>query len=456
MDELDIIITEKMLTKSFDFKLPKKRVYIDRSNVGLLHEREHNFIGLARHEKYAKEFLIRLVNTGFYLVELSNKKSKFEKFTTATDFKYNIKVDKLEIYEDRLYYTLDKPKLELNMNRLLVIFSSVADFPYNASIDRRNFFTNFSSISKYIPDNTYILRIADIGGVVGSFYMNTEYNKEMEKDIQELIEFILISNNILKEDVILYGASKGGTGALYHSILGKYKAVAVDPIVSDEYHETVYSDSLFTQNVGNYKVYPKSKQEKFTTFMKTNTIPKNINIIYSEQSPIYGAINSVIRENDRENKINYINVCHPKIKTHPDVAVKTINILMLVMNNLFYDLAEIKSKDIDCHKTIEKQKKIKAELKLTKLIIYTNSKNMKLRVYDDINLKQSTDIPLKESTTEISLFKLKNKMLSIIDIDSSMEYELVVDLNKSSLLSKIASYKNVVINGKKISLLAIG
>ena len=81
---------------------------------------------------------------------------------------------------------------------------------------------------------------------------------------------------------------------------------------------------------------------------------------------------------------------------------------------------------------------------------------MKLRVYDDMTLKQFSDILLKESTTEISLFKLKNKMLSIVDIDSSVEYELVVDLKKSSLLSKIASYKKAVINGKEFSLLAIG
>jgi len=461
MDELHIILTEKMLTEPFDFKLPKKRLYIDRSNVGLLHEREHNFIGLARHEKYAKEFLIRLASVGFYLVDLSNKNSKFEKFTTATEFKHNIKVDKFEIYGDALYYTLDKPKLELNMNRLLVVFSSVADFPYNASIARRNFFTNFPSISKYIPDNTYILRIADIGGVVGSFYMNTEYNREMEKDIQELIEFILISNSILKEDVILYGASKGATGALYHSILGKYKAVAVDPIVSDEYHETVYNDSLFTQGSGNYRIYPESKQLKFINLMKRNEISDDINIIYSEQSPIYTDINTIIKDNDMKQKINYINICHPKIKSHPDVGSNTINILMLVLNNIFYNLKVIKSVNIDCEKKLSKKNiSVKASLKLTKMILEVNNfdkdSKISLRAYN-LGLNNYKDIELSARTTEVSLFKLKKKLLLVISEDERglIECEIKLDLSNSSILSRLVTVKRIEKNGVELSFLAI-
>lgn len=454
MEELKIVLTEDNINQKLEFKLPTKTLYIDRSKVGNINERKHNLIGFSRREKNITELIVRLSSNGFFLVHSGNGISTFKKFTNAEEFKSNIKVDNLEIYNN-IYYTLEKPILKFGKNRLIVIFSSVADRAFHADISIRNFFSNFGTISKYIPQNSYVLRIADIGGIIGSFYMNTTFSNSIEDDIQGLLKFILESLNINKENMILYGGSKGGTASLYHGILGGYKSIAVDPIVSDEYHEQFSRDSHFTKQYGKYKVYPQSKQEKFTSLMKMNIIPKNINIIYSQQSPIYGAINHIIRDNDKENKINYLNVCHPMIKTHPDVASKTINILMLVMNNLFYNLADIKSKDIDCDKIIEKKIDIKGELRLTKLIIYSNSKSMSLRIYD-ISLKEYNDIPLKESVVEISLFNLRGKMLSIVEIDTSIEHELIIDLKKSSLLSKIASYKKIEKDGIEFSFLLIG
>ncbi|HIP26772.1 MAG TPA: hypothetical protein EYG80_03855 [Flavobacteriaceae bacterium] len=454
MNELKIILTNEMISKPLDLKLPSKILYIDRSEVGLEKERSHNLIGFAQREPYIKDLLSYLASSGFYLVASSNGISKFEKFINAESFKHNIKVKDLQIYKD-IYYTLDEPLLDFEKKRLIVLFSSVADFAFNADIARRNFFVNFSTIRKYIPQNTYVLRIGDIGGVLGNFYMNTTYSNTIEENIQDLIKFILVSNNITKKNVVLYGASKGGTATLYHSILGGYKSIAVDPIVSDEYHEEHSFDSHFTQPRELSKIYPQTKQEKFTFFIKNRKIPDNITILYSQNSPIYEAINSIIKENDKEKKINYLNVCHPQIKTHPDVAAKTINVLMLVMNNLFYGLSEIKSKNIDCDKaTNVKKLEIKAELKLTKLIIYTDNKSISLRVYD-ADLEKYKDIVLKESISEISLFKLKGKMISIVEIGSGIEHELVVDLKKSSVLSKIASYKNVVIEEKEFSFLVI-
>jgi len=455
MKELKIILTEEMLSKAFDFNLLSNVLYIDRSNVGLEKERNHNLIGFAQREPFVKDLLIYLASNGFYLVSSFNGISKFEKFIDAESFNHNVKVNNLQIYKD-IYYTLNTPLLDFADKRLIIIFSSIADLAFNADIARRNFFVNFTTINKYIPQNTYVLRIGDIGGVLGNFYMNTIYSDRIESEIQDLIKFILLSNNIHENNVVLYGASKGGTASLYHAILGGYKCVAVDPIVSDEYHEEYSFDSHFTKPRKLHKIYSQSKQEKFSNLMKNNKVPNKINIIYSQQSPIYNSINTIIKDNDTENKIKYLNVCHPKIKTHPDVAINTINILMSVINNLFYDLSEIRSKDIDCDRSIEKKKiEITAELKLTKLIIYRNSNNIKLRVYS-LDLEQYSELELDKPISEISLFKLKGKNLSIVDMDTLLEYKLVIDLKKSSILSKIASYKDIEKDGQIFSFLAIG
>ena len=452
MKELKIVLTQEMLEKPLDFELPTQTLYINRSTVGDIKERTHNLIGFSRREKRVNELIVKLASKGFFLVSSSAGNSKFEKFTTAEAFKTNVHVENLEIYKN-LYYTLEKPLLNVVPNRLVVIFSSVADRAFNADISVRNFFTNFGTISKYIPQNSYVLRISDVGGIIGSFYMNTNFSNSIEDDIQGLLKFILEENNIAKEDVVLYGGSKGGTSALYHGILGGYKCVSVDPIVSDEYHEMASGDSHFTKEYGGYRIYPQTKQDKFTNLMKTTVIPDNINIIYSEQSPIYGAINSVIQKNDLEKKIKYLNVCHPKIKTHPDVAAKTINILMLLMNNLFYDLGEIKSKDIDCKKVKEREVlEVKAQLKLTSLIIELNETSSYLRVYSK-NLKDYQDIKLTQGSSKISLFKLKGKALSVVS--KGKELEIGVALDNNNILSKIISYQEVEKENGTFSFLVI-
>ena len=344
MKELHIKLTHANIASLITIEYPTYRLHIDKSTFGKneTEQQNYNLFAIARAHKTVKHLVIDLANNGYYLVAHKNGVSIFEKFITAKKFKHNLINKNIQVFND-LYYTLEAPKIKTKKSRLLVVFSSVADFSLNASISRRNFFTNFGGIGKYIPQNTYILRISDIGGIVGSFYMNNNFSNNIESDIQRLLKSILLQNYIEKNDVVLYGASKGGTAALYHGILGDYKAISVDPIVSNEYHEKKYNDPHFT--IGTF---PDTKQEKFKHLMKHSTIASNINILYSERSPIYNDIIEIIKNNDVEEKINYIHSNHPKIKDHPDVGQNTINILTMIINNLYYELGTIKSKNLDC------------------------------------------------------------------------------------------------------------
>jgi len=344
MKEVRITLNLEDIQKPLSVSKPSYRLYIDKSKLGSNeHERKnYNLFAIARNNSYVKKFVTNLANDGYFLVKHDNGISVFEKYISAKKFAHNfITNTTIKVHND-LFYTLDDPKITTINPRLLVVFSSVADFSLNASISRRNFFTNFKSIGKYIPSNTYILRISDIGGIVGSFYLNNNFNTKVERNIQDLILFIMKKHSIIKNDVVFYGASKGGTGALYHGIFGGYKSVAVDPIVSDKYHEENYNDPHFTNGT-----FPANKQEKFSSLIKSSKIPRNTNIIYSKNSPLYSYINSIVRNNDIKQKINYINSTHPKIKDHPDVGPNTIHILTLIINTLFYELGSISTKDID-------------------------------------------------------------------------------------------------------------
>lgn len=70
-----------------------------------------------------------------------------------------------------------------------------------------------------------IPRVADVGFVSGSYF--TLY----ENEIFELINSIKQKYNISHEDIVFYGNSRGGTGALILGITGDYKSVIADPVI---------------------------------------------------------------------------------------------------------------------------------------------------------------------------------------------------------------------------------
>lgn len=107
--------------------------------------------------------------------------------------------------------------------------------PYSASL-YRYFAKNFSTIDKYIGKNVSILRVADIGGITGSFYLNTNALPTNADKIKSLILEVIEQCQIKSDDVVLYGCSKGGTAAVYHGLTNNYKIVAVDPILNDEHY----------------------------------------------------------------------------------------------------------------------------------------------------------------------------------------------------------------------------
>lgn len=305
-------------------------LYLDKSDFGGNEDAKlkHNIYGLARVHEGAKKVVIQLSNLGYYMVDHKDGVSVFYNFKNKEIFDRIFFKDGFFRFRS-LYYSIDNPPSGVLPTRLLVVFSSVADFPYNASIIRRCFFKNFANVSKYIPCDTIVVRVSDIGPVVGSFYLNNNYNSEVESDVRSLLSELHKFTGICKKNTVLYGVSKGGTGALYHGLKAGFGFVAVDPIVSDEHHENKYADSHFTEGT-----FPNSKQSKFNELL-TSSIDLNSNfryIITSRSSPIF----SYIKEANFQNFVKVIDVCRDDIKDHPDVGPNTVNILLMILNAFFY------------------------------------------------------------------------------------------------------------------------
>ncbi len=313
----------------------KTEIKIDKSKIGNNTNEcyQHNILAVARKYQSVKQFVIELANHGFFLVDHDVEKgiSTFKKLNNYEEFIQNFHDENVKLWNNT-YYTLETPVVEDSKTsyRMLVVFSSIADFPLNASIKRRSFFRNWDKVKNYIPKNTYILRIADIGGVLGSFYLNSNFDPDFEAKIQNIIKKIANDLFIDKNNIVLFGGSKGATGALYHGITGKYATVAVDPIVSDKYYIEKMNDLHFVEGC-----FPVSKEKKFNDLLKKNNNLTNINIITSKNSQQFEFIHNIFYN---RNDINHFVFTNYNIKTHPDVGRNVLTFSTTLINSIFYHI----------------------------------------------------------------------------------------------------------------------
>jgi hypothetical protein len=303
------------------------RVRVDHSDQST----EKNLIEIARTLPLAKHVLTSLANQGYYVARSRKGSSDLVSIDTLSRLR-RLRGLAGPIRQHReLFYTLTPAVTASAYSRLLVLFSSVADSAYTAELSRRNFFQNFPTVQRYLPANTAILRISDIGGVVGSFYLNSKHSSAVEESVQELIGMIAAEVGAEKDSIVLYGASKGGSGALYHGTLGGYQTVAVDPIIAEEYYK-VRGDQHFTT-----ETFERPKEEIFKELFDRIT-PKSVTIITAPRSPQYKHIQQIAIKHPNCWNVSFFESCHPSIKTHPDVGPNTVNALTMLINGYFYGL----------------------------------------------------------------------------------------------------------------------
>lgn len=291
-----------------------------------------NIIELARKDANIKGLVVSLANAGFTHYKCENQVSSFV-FHSRIPTLWKPVIDGDLLQHDGVIYSLSLPSGDFKPERLLVVFSSIAEKLYESSIHRL-FFQNFKTINKYLPPNTAVLRIADLGSVVGAFYLPTNFDPSNADRIQALIRKVRTDLGIKMSSIVLYGVSKGGTGALYHSLIGNYNSVSVDPITSDEHYIRKFKDSHFT--IGTF---PADKSEVFENLMSSCNVPtSSISVITSPHSPQYAYIDQIIRSSPIGHALNFFESENPRISDHPDVGPNTIHALTMLVNMAFYGL----------------------------------------------------------------------------------------------------------------------
>lgn len=89
----------------------------------------------------------------------------------------------------------------------------------------------FHNFTRSLTKDTLVVRIADVNGVRGGFYVNTNNYQSQEDDISEFIDFMMNKYQVNANNVVLHGTSKGATGALFYAAKHDLNCVVVDPVL---------------------------------------------------------------------------------------------------------------------------------------------------------------------------------------------------------------------------------
>lgn len=290
-------------------------IHVDHASVSTAPGQ--SLIDLARQNPETKAKLILLANAGFHVYVLREGVSSMVRHRRIRRLWREVIAGTVSVDENDIFHTLERAT-GAGEPRLLVVFSSIAAKMYTPSL-MRHFEKNFATLPKYVPHNTHILRIADFGGVVGSFYLNTRALPQNEAHIWARIAATAAELKVTRDNIVLYGTSKGGTAATFYALRHGLRAVAVDPILSDEHYIKAHHDLHFTQGT-----FADPKQARFQALIRNELHPEaKLSLICSRRSPQFAYIEPMLITPTR-NRFLFLNSENPKIQKHPDVGPKTV------------------------------------------------------------------------------------------------------------------------------------
>lgn len=289
-------------------------VHVDHSAVS--RNPDDNIITLARHDPAIRENLVTMANAGFHLYTLREGVSSMVRHRRISTLWHMAIAAEVAVDDNDIFSKLEQAPGG-GEPRLLVVFSSIAGKMYTPSL-MRHFEQNFASIGKYVPKNTHILRIADFGGVVGSFYLNSLALPENEDHIRARIEDAAARLGVARGNIVLYGGSKGGTAAAFYAMRHGWRAVAADPILSDDHYVRKYNDLHFTQGT-----FAATKQQRFAELVQAVHPEARLSVICSTRSPQFPYIDDMLIGRFRD-RFLFLNSENSEIRSHPDVGRQTI------------------------------------------------------------------------------------------------------------------------------------
>lgn len=317
-----------MSEKIIPYQLYDEIEFNDQKKILIFTNSKSNLLSLSRSDNQAYLCYKKILSNDYILYYHEHGISKFYKRKNVNEL---WKRKDLHQFND-LFFTLTPPKEEnkntLSKNKLLIIFPcmpTTEDYT-NSLIPKRMFPDFFMSIDKYLVKNTYILRIMDLNLSHGSHFVNTINYPTMERDIKECIKYIQETLDIESQNIVLYGVSKGGTGAILHGSSLDLKLLAVDPIIDlAEYNN---SDDHYLKNF---------RKENISNQIMNNLVKSDKSEKYIFCSPTvefnYKALNNI-----NSNNLHKIEIIDSNITHHNNISKNCVPQQLMILNKLLSDL----------------------------------------------------------------------------------------------------------------------
>lgn len=290
-----------------------------------------NLIQMAMSEPSLRQPVEILVENGWVLYKSGAEDSSFVHQSHIGRVWHRVKNGELTKHRTGLIYQLENFETDRPTFGLVVVFSSMADVPNESGL-ARYCYRNFSSLGKHVGPGIAVLRIADIDSAVGGFYLPTTWDPDRHIKVEALIEDIADELSVVDRRVVLYGPSKGGTGALFYSLFSqlRWACVAIDPVVDDHYYESRHNDLHWT--AGNlFKYRKKELFLRLADAVEPGDNESRIAIISSPRSPLCGSIQNVVESIPRSN-VMFGLVDDDKIMGHADVSRRSVHITSSLIN----------------------------------------------------------------------------------------------------------------------------
>ncbi|SMY04413.1 hypothetical protein BAURA86_03671 [Brevibacterium aurantiacum] len=290
-------------------------------------------IVISRTDPITRERVAELASLGYLLYHSSSGEARFVHRARIPTLWSPVMDGSIKVDENGVYYTIDVRLPKADVNRLVVVFSGVAAKPSSPWLSRY-FEPNYRHLTGLTSADTAILRIADVGGVVGAFYGPTRDRPNNRIAVTGLIDSVIRDLGVRRDRVCLVGSSKGATGAVLHGLISRLPFVAVDPIVSDRFYEDVLNDAHFTSG----PVFFESKDDVFGRLVSEIDGRGDMfaGFLTSPHSEQYNLVRDFYSQLTGSSGL--FSTADPRIDGHPAVAGSTLGMTVTLVNCVVHNL----------------------------------------------------------------------------------------------------------------------
>lgn len=297
---------------------------------------------LGKRDSNVKALAGELARSGYYSYYTNGYETRLVHETRIAEVWKPLRSGEYSLSQEGVVYKYTEPLAGEAPSRLLVVFSSISAPSYSSSL-KRFFLQTFLNIQRYLPPYVGVLRIADVGGMLGAYYLDTAYRPDNAARVSRFINQQIRALGIQRSQVVFYGSSKGGTGAVFHGLTNDLKFVAVDPVIDDTYTQSERGDPYYTKS----GIYLHEKRALFEELFEKTKNPKHprngsvlsngSSVITSQNSPYFPYLQQGMMD-ILGSDMSFFVSARGDIGGHAEIGSKTINILTMLLNSYFYDL----------------------------------------------------------------------------------------------------------------------